>query len=211
MEYLFVKQKHDSNDGVNKIYTIHKDLFEEMNVADTYTEYGVLVGHENAGDYHINNYYSSALLECVSHIKNLFDVDVTINTETGRVNSINEIDLYDFITPDNRKLVDDINEAIKTWCDNNHNYTKCTGFNYWDGNNYKSIIIKHEFDDSLTNYEVISDDDEINQLSEVLDKKEFMYNKFGKTYYDFKHFMISETLAASFYSFLITEKEDCDC
>ena len=207
MGYLFLKQ----NDSLNEqIYAVDEECFETLNVANTFDRFGQETGHENAGDYHIDNYYSSALFDCVSHIKIKFNHDVTINTTTGRINTIDEMYLDEFVFSSNdSNIIEDINKEIEQWCKENHKYETCTGFNYWDGNNWKSIIINNENNETTINYDVIKDESLIETLNKAIEEKEYVENSFGKVIYKYEELLIIDNHSSkySWVSWIIEDAE----
>ena len=58
------------------------------------------------------------------------------------------------------------------------------GFNYWDGSNWKSIIVEREHTGrDNTSHQILDDQELIARLNEVIENKKFVKSGFGKEVY----------------------------
>ena len=122
-----IKSQHEEN---AKLLLV--DIaWEELNISDTYDNYGQRVSSSDAGD-HI-------AIGKTFEEKFVNDDDEEVELKEGDV-----ISAYD-----NSELFDWIWEKTKGK-DNEYfefHYQTVTGFNYWDGNNHKTIVIADSYND----------------------------------------------------------------
>ena len=137
---MFLK-KVNSED--NEVIKIAKSSFRKMNLADCYNHYGQTIGHHDAGDYSIHNSASDAKLDCLIAIEKQFNLEGKIYA--GKFES------EDVSSEQKAK----INEFIEQWEAENASYQEVLVHTYWDGGNWKSIIIECDFDDPIT-HQIIS-------------------------------------------------------
>ena len=84
--------------------------------------------------------------------------------------------------------------------------TMCTGFNYWDGNNWKSIITSDD-NGSYYVWEVLEDKDLTKTLLTAYEEKEFVKNSFGKDEFETSEFkIVISQFSSSWEIFTIEEK-----
>lgn len=203
MGFKYLKNK-------TSIFVVDEELFDTFNLSDGYIN-NQKIGHEKANDYHIDNCYSTALEDCISYINSKFNVDITINTHTKRIMTINDLSLYDYCTYNNeRNLIDNINNEIQNWCNTNHVLTKAYGINYYDFINklYKTIIFENEINLKFQHdLSIISDINKINFYDEVLQNKILSSNDLDYIYYEYQSFDIIQFKTNNFFSFQIKEKK----
>lgn len=109
-----------------------------------YSNYGQQIGHTDAGDYAIDNYYSSAAHDCKKALTEKFDLDVEADdfeleeeTENTYVFDNSEFDFSE-------EKVIAINKFIAKWQEENENYTEVTCINYWDGSNHQTLLVDED-------------------------------------------------------------------
>lgn len=172
MAHLFLTNKFDETDS--KIYVIDSEKIEELNVFETYGKYGQEIGHTDAGDYSIHNSYCDLASLCKSAVAEKFNLKETDFDLCG-----DEIDYSGELEIDEEA----INKFIVTYEKEHSEYVKCKGFTYWNGQNL-STIITHPDDFSEANYEIMTDEAEIEALERALDEKEEKERGFGKIIYE---------------------------
>lgn len=135
MSYTFIKEVNYSDYKPQPILAISQEI-ETLKLAKTYDNFGQLVGHYNAGDYHFDNSESNAINDCNNAL-----------LEAGLINNTDEISWY----YDGKAFIDDLygenencnKEAIEnfanSWREENESLTEVEGFDYWDGNNWKTV------------------------------------------------------------------------
>lgn len=187
---IFLK---DENEQEVIYYAIDAAKIETLNVSDTYDGTGQTVGSANAGDsltletqkavdvanqfYH-ENYSEYDDLEVLVHYK----IDDYISAyDSGST--------YTQILESN--LVEDVDYILQR--------ENCEGFNYWNGNNWKSVIIDFEHG-AYTNFSKITDQDLIAELTKALQNKEFKKEGSGFTHYTYGKYKIQTTQYASDFS-----------
>lgn len=75
--------------------------------------------------------------------------------------------------------------------------TDCKGFNYFDGNNYKSVITECSTMDDAVTHEVITDPEEIALYTDCINNMQFEKEGSGKKIYESGDFTITESFFAS--------------
>ncbi len=184
MSYTFLKEKTFGEDLATPILAISNKI-ETLNLSDTYDRYGQEVGHYNAGDYHFDNSDSDAIRDCNTALVN-----------AGLLNNSDEISwVYDSPTA----FVDDvygenegcdkdaITEFAEQWREDNEYLTKVSGFNYWDGHNWKTVVTSCDFNEP--SHDVM----EIDGMNEELETMSFVEKGNGKDIYETENYWVVES------------------
>lgn len=126
----------DTRDG--SYCAIPSDGITNGYLHDTYDNYGQQTGEYNAGDYTFGEENFDRELE--NFLRNSFEIlaDAVFYFNRNGIYD-HEIDLTD-------EQVAEINDAITRFAEENETYTEATYFNYWDGSNYRSIILDSQLD-----------------------------------------------------------------
>lgn len=211
--YTFIKRAHSEN-YPNPILAISAEI-EELKLHETYDQFGQLVGHDNAGDYSIYNQYSYADADCLKELIEHFQI-------TSQANDYNNPDDVDFLSIDSDCEIHitlnieeyeienfdraKINEFIAKWEEQNADYNTVKGFNYWDGSNWRTIVVEDHVWDSPT-HEIIAND----TLESEIHSKEWIKDEFGKVIYESKNYWIIDNLTqGSFASYELYSKKEYD-
>src|SRR5690554_5812549 len=147
--YTFIKRVH-SQKYLNPILATNNSFYA-LKLNETYDQFGQLVGHDIAGDYSIYNQYSYADADCLKELIEHFkitstaydyntpdDVDFLSINSDGKIEITLNIEEQDIENFDRAK----INHFIKKWEEENAVYNSVTGFNYWDGRKWQTVIVE---------------------------------------------------------------------
>jgi hypothetical protein len=117
-QYTFIK---NPNRYENQIFAIDSNKFEEMPLANVYDQYGQILGHFDAGDY----------IECLSQECRHFAHEFN----SSNYNTISAYDNWDWFQEiiNSSELVQGIDYELEQ--------TTVTGFTYWNGHNWQSIVL----------------------------------------------------------------------
>ena len=157
--------------NTGEMYIIDAGEITEMNVCDTYDDYGQTVDHYYAGDYCPEN---SSCDFCGDLVKKLekegFGSKIAEIREENNYsyNEIGEILLgtgYDTEI----QIPEMMQNLIREFAENEPVYNKCEGFNYWDGSNWKTITTYMEFGNADAE---ILEDEEVSEILEQWDNSE---------------------------------------
>lgn len=211
--YTFIKRVHSEN-YPNPILAISAEI-EEMELHETYDQFGQLVGHDNAGDYSIYNQYSYADSDCLKELIEHFQITSQTNdyntpddVDFLSINSDGEIDITLNIEEQDIENFDraKINAFIKKWEEENAEYNTIKGFDYWDGSNWRTIVVEDHVWDNPT-HKVIEDE----SLESEIESKEWIKDGFGKKIYESKNYwIIHDYTQGSFASYELYVKEEYD-
>lgn len=179
MKTIFLKKTY--SDGPETFYAIPESKIENLEVWSTYDQFGQIIGHENAGDYHFDNSYCDLLIvDCKKAISEKFGIDVEKITIVNMGGS-------DFIIEpgdgeEHGFNESQVNKFIEEFRKENESLTMCKGFSYWDGHNWKTVIT--EIDNSDAEWEIVSDEKLIADLTKAIEEKEFESEGFGEKIYE---------------------------
>lgn len=211
--YTFIKST-DSESYPNPICAISIEI-EDLELHQTYDRFGQLIGHDNADDYSIYNQYSYADSDCLKELIERFQITSKVNdyntpndVDFLSINSDGEIDItlnieeYEIENFDRVK----INAFIKKWEEENAEYNTVKGFDYWDGSNWRTIVVEDLIWDNPT-HEIIEND----SLESEIDSKVWIKDVFGRKIYESKNFwIIDDFRQGSFASYELYAKEEYD-
>lgn len=148
MATIFLKLQHD-HDNEGKYFAIDESKIETLNVSDSYDQFGQKISASDAGDY----------LEINQDIEFVPDYqDESLKFEAGTNISAYEQG-EDFDT-----IVNSFPGYITL------HRTTFQGFNYWNGNNHRTVSVD-SIDDSHS-HEIETDETIIARLNEALENKE---------------------------------------
>ncbi|MDA3614744.1 hypothetical protein [Polluticaenibacter yanchengensis] len=187
MSYIFIKNINNEGYKPTPILAISKEI-ETLNLADTYGNYGQVIGHYDAADYHFDNSASSAIKDCNFALVDaglIVNVDEISFVDMGK-DTFHVDDLYGANENCDKEK---INEFVKTWRKENESLTEVKGFDYWDGHNWKTIITATEFGEP--EYEIISEKSE--EMNQAIEDCEFIEETHGKKYFQSEHYWIVES------------------
>lgn len=210
MNYIFLTPNFDES-GETKYFAIPADKIETLNVFETYDKYGQKVGHENAGDYHIDNSQSDAKSDCEIAIKEKYGVEVSIDAHNSCIEVIDNTEVDEWISENEDEnagnFISELNAFILEWCNEKENISSCQGFTYWNGNDWKTIITDYEFDGNPS-HSIVDDEDLIVELSAAIENKEFVNEGFGCKNYESGNWNIEKSYyQGTWASYILTEKE----
>lgn len=176
MATIFLKLANDHNNE-KKYFAIDETKIEELNVSDSYDQYGQRISTSDAGDY----------LE--------INETVTIETESDWIDEPNEIETFEAGTNvtafDQHEAFAALIEKYEDGKEVTLHETKFSGFNYWDGHNWRTVSVS-SVDDSHE-YEIETDETIVARLNEALENKEEYSTGPGTVTYRYKDIEIVES------------------
>lgn len=150
-------------------------------LADCYDDYGQQWGHEGAGDWCIGG-DPQFMYTLEEHLRTKFgwkleDDKIFYVSDDGK--------LFDTenMTDDEIKAVE---KEIADYCKENSKYYNGTYYTYWDGSNWKSILLDTEFGHIDCQYEIVDDEAEVIEIICDYKDAEFIEEVRGIQYYQGK-------------------------
>lgn len=138
-EKYIVLEKTYVNDG--RFYITRRSNFETVNLCDCFDDYGQIIGCYGAKCYSFDNSDSDATKDCLRALYEHFGIEYS---DDDLLFSIEEV-----LNGENDLLADvdkeKIDEFIKNWKENNETHTEVDAWTYWDGRNYRTIILQSDF------------------------------------------------------------------
>lgn len=119
------------------MYIIEENKFETTRLSECYDKFGQKIGKENAEDYCLENSYCTELRE--RFLNDLQTAGFEVENKSWE----------DFVESDDNS----IKEFVENWRDENEVYTEALAYNYWDGNNWRSVILDDDANGYSVNYE----------------------------------------------------------
>lgn len=179
MSYVFLKSADRHEHRQNPVwYAVSKDRIEMLNVSDAYDQYGQQISSSDAGD------YIEILTQEAAQVANEVWNDPFANEDDPN-SFLEKFTIGDYISAYDYRL--EFDEVI-TQCKENVDYeihkTQFEGFTYWDGHNWKSIVVS-SIDDNNT-HEIEDDEEIIFRLNTALENGEFVKDGFGTKTYRYK-------------------------
>jgi hypothetical protein len=183
--YTFLTK--NNNEGETIYYAIPADKIETLNLFETYDGRGQLVGHTNAGDYHLDNSDGTyATTDCIKAIAEKFGIDY------DNIHIVNESkDEFKIEAGDGEEYgfdEDAVNDFIKEWRDENESLVEVKGFTYWDGHNWKTVTTSVNFGEPT--HEVVSDGKLAADLNAAIENKSFEKSGFGCKVYSHENWVV---------------------
>lgn len=85
-----------------------------------------------------------------------------------------------------------------------------SGFNYWDGHNWKTVVLEREHTDDIS-HEILENRELVEELNNAIENKEFLKSEFGKEIFQFEGLkIVINNCQGSWASYEITEIEEED-
>lgn len=175
--YIFLTKNF--TDEPTSYYAIPENKIETLNLSETYGDYGQIVGHTDAGDYHFDNEYSDAQKDCLNELLKKFTTEV--DAEIEFIDDRNDIFIVDEDSYDGDTDVKELNEFVKNWREKNESLTEVEGFTFWDGHNWKTIVTSCDFGEPTHN--IVDNEELIKELNKAIENKEFEKEGFGRKIY----------------------------
>jgi len=211
-QFIFLTEAN--SEGPVTYYAIDAEKIKEIPESDTYDRYGQQIGHEAAGDYHIDNDYSSAKQDCIAAIEEKFGYKVSIDYKNG-VEVIENTETDEWISEqidptEAGELISDINSFISEWGNENSTITALRGFNYWDGHNWKTVVVEREHTGrDNTSHQILDDQELIAELNEAIETSNRTIYEFGKEKYQSDNWeIVVNNFQGSWASYEIREIEE---
>lgn len=184
MAYKFLKSAYEF-DG--EYLAISEGRIETLNVSDTYDQFGQKVSSADAGD-HLQ-LLSETAAKCANDTWNEPDAEgseYVVKFKIGDVVSAYEHGME--------------YEEVITQCEEGADYnvvkSTCQGFNYWNGNNWRTIVTSSEDGGGVT-HDIEDDEEIIARLEAAIENKEFEKEGFGTRTYRYADAIIVESQFSS--------------
>ena len=210
-QFIFLTEA--DNQGPATYYAIPEGKIETLNEFETYDRYGQQIGHEAAGDYHIDNEQSPAKQDCIAAIQEKFGHSVSIDYKNG-VEVIDNTETDEWISEQvdpavAGEFISEINSFISEWVEENSTITTLRGFDYWDGSNWRTVVVEREHTGrDNTSHQILDDEELIAELNEAIENKKFMKSGFGKEVYQSGNWeIVVSNFQGSWASFEVREIE----
>lgn len=199
--YKFLKKTY-SEDSVTRYFAISSDRIETLRVSSTYTNYGQMVDTSDAGD--------SVTLDSQKAV----DIANKAYYEHTDEDEKNRYELEDFVLdyddPNTFSAVSGSSELVEG-VDYTYNAETCKGFNYWDGNNWASVIVEYENGSEEAPFEIVSDEDLIKELNNAIEEKTYVKNEFGeKIYHSGKYKVTYSQFASSWEDYCLIHLDEIE-
>lgn len=200
MENIIFLTNTDNPELSGKYFAIYAENLVLMPLSDTYTGFGQQCGADDCGD--------SLELLTQKAVDKANQIYYERYSEWDDLEVLQHFKLNDVISAyEERNIFENIiaSDLIEDE-DYNLYQTMCTGFNYWDGNNWKSIIVSDETGQYYS-WEVLEDKDLTQTLLTAFEEKEFIKSSFGKEEYETDEYeIVVSQFASSWDIFTIEEK-----
>ena len=141
-----------AEDCDNVGYITHRDKIESGNLCETYGKYGQSYGCDRAGCYALSSSNSSIHSDLLLAIEAEFGTKIHESFGDTHGMSFSSVEEFIELVSELDEVVIDIDkleEFAEKWVSDNESHTQCSHFTYWDGSNFKSIVISSEFDMEL--------------------------------------------------------------
>ncbi|SHJ06330.1 hypothetical protein SAMN05443429_10899 [Cruoricaptor ignavus] len=176
--YKFLINK-DSEENVFR--AIDADRIETLRVSETYDQYGQRVSPEDAGA------CLYLLTEKACEVAKSFHLEQYEEREYR---------MGEAILAYEDKAFDEVVDETEEGEDYERDEETCEGFNYWDGSNWQTVVIKYNQSDYWTGWEIVDDEELEKKLNQAIEDMEFESEGGGFRRYTADGYEIEE----SFYS-----------
>lgn len=201
--YMIITNRFNEN-GIDEYFAISKDRIETMKASETYDRFGQLVDEVDAGDYVC--LLTQKAVDLANKIANEEREENHNNSDSDEEFEKNEIySLNDTVSAyDNRDIFTAIRELDET--DFDHISEEVKGFNYWDGNNWKTVTIECEYNEP--SHEVIEEKLSV-EINEAIENVEFTHSGFGVQVGKYNDWVvISSQWQGDFSAYTVMSRED---
>lgn len=142
--------KKDYNETNDKQYVIIDGKPETKNLCETYTKYGHKSDCDECSCYSLENQTTN--LEIAEEIIKKSEIDINTVLDEFDCDHLSEIAMFDFVEfVESKPELQKIREELE-------NHTEAEVFNYWDGSNWQTLILKIENDPWDTDLQEIDED-----------------------------------------------------
>lgn len=171
--YTFLKSADRYEHRDNPMWwAVSSDRIESLAVSDSYDQFGQKISPSDAGDY--LDLISDAAVSLANEIDANYG-DVEYEDEAARPIRFK---LHSVVSAfDDHDIFSQIVEKLEEGRDYRLEETQFEGFNFWDGSNFKTIVVS-SFDDNNT-HEIEEDESIIARLNAALENGELVSEGFG--------------------------------
>lgn len=202
-ENIYLKAVNEPIGAEGIIYVDSRNLFEKVNLCDTYGDYGQKVGCYNAGCYALDNSNSTMHSDLMDAIDvrfstNFSDIlkdlgNTSFSSVSELIEELNEIN-------DNEEAVlsqygytpideEELKAFAEKWVKENENHLEVTAYTFFNGSNFESIITENQyFDNSITHVEI--DEEEAREVEAAIENRTFVKKGFGKDIYEYGDYYV---------------------
>lgn len=138
-EKCIVVEKTYGSDGY--FFITKKSNFETVNLCECFNNYGHQIGCYDAQCYSFDNSDSDAFKDCLRDLYEHLSVEYSDDDLNYSIEEILEGD-NDLLVNFHKNQID---EFIKNWKEENEWHVEVEAWTYWDGRNYRTIILQSDF------------------------------------------------------------------
>jgi len=133
---------------------------------DTYSEYGQQLSSYDAGDWCFEDaeFMREAQAEAEKKLGN-------IDWDLFEIETIGDTEIEISSDEEDSDMAEKIQAIMNSWAEKNYAATEATYINYWDGHNYKSIVLS--FGDCVSEEWELLSDEEAKEYVDLFDEAEF--------------------------------------
>jgi len=201
--YTFIKENEETRDTTTPecYLAITDDTIESLIYADTYGDFGQIVGADNAGD--SIELTSDKTKSILKEVETDTDSEAILENDCLVQAYNNKNDLYETLL-----------ERLQEEC-SDEDYTlmqeEVQGFTFWNGSNHETVITSFDNLDYNPTHEEINENSLIDELNEAIENCEFVKEGFGRKIYETEKYWIEENYCEGhFESYAIYNKENVD-
>lgn len=174
---IFIKKTYNGCEDSETIYAMPDGCFEKTLVSLTYDNYGQLVDTATAGDGIV------LLTNKAVELANEAYADGEEITDHFKID--------DYVSDyDHPNVFTQVRSELKEGEDFEYHGEEVLAYNFWNGSNWQSIIIKA--DTFEPNFEQITDEDLINELLIAVEEREFKSETTGIKYYEGNGYILAD-------------------
>lgn len=203
-ENIYLKAINEPIGAEGTIHVSSRNLFEEVNLCETYGNYGQKVGCFNAGCYALDNSNSpihSDLMEAIDEhfstkfsdaLKDLGNTSfASVSELIEELNNINDreddvLKSYNYTPIDEGKL----KGFAEKWVKENENHSEVTAYTFFNGSNFETVVIEdHVFDGQMRTHVEI-DEEEAKKVEEAIENRSFVKKGTGMDIFEFGDYYV---------------------
>lgn len=199
-KYIFLT-KVQQDTANTEYFAIPESQLEVMYVSDTYGLYGHQISPSEAGDY-LELLTENAVLKANElHLNEHRHYDDKEALELFKLADI--VSAYDY-----SHIYENILSSSLVEDDDYMTFrSECQGFNYWNGQDWKTILVQHD-DNDILDWQIVKDKKLIKRLRIALTAKSYKSKGAGVQYYEYGHTQITESFwEGSWESFKLTVED----
>jgi hypothetical protein len=199
--YIFLKAIY-SEDG-DCYYAIRESKIEKIDLSNTYGDYGQITSPEDAGD--TITLLTQKACDVANESYNAFFSDEEDHENIEKYHIEDYVSAYES-TLDFEAIGSSM--ELKEGEDYEYNRLQISGFTYWDGHNFKTIVT-HPGDAGFeADFEIVDNDELVKELNEAIETCQYVKEGFGeKIYENDKYIVIDNYCEGRWESYAVIPKD----